>query len=291
VGCEHRVLKSTCPKCKSTAAWTWQRAPKKMMDRWVCDKCDVTNFLGKVPEWPNVPRTLYIGVEKDHQVKVYPLPPERATESWAQPYSIRSFVSQASSRLGGCQYWCQQQGSVMDEPVFLDMCGEPATGDMGSCHLVAGFILGHSTCALWEKISKLCHTEMEQRFLRWYVGLVKDRQFPMLIPQVRVGIAERRRPDFVAFVPFQYWKYKLYAIELDGAHPDSNTEDDKLRDAELAVHGYEVISLRPEQGGYMAEVKRLVEQIERDMMKAEANPWEVALEIPVTRSVPVPAPF
>lgn len=65
----------------------------------------------------------------------------------------------------------------------------------------------------------------------------------------------------------------------------------KLRDAELAVHGYEVISLRPEQGGYMAEVKRLVEQIEREMMKAEANPWDVALEIPVTRSIAVPAPF
>jgi hypothetical protein len=176
----------------------------------------------------------------------------------------------------------------MGESVFQDFCGE--TGEFHDCDLVSGFTLGRATCDLWDGISRLCQTEMEQRFLRWYLELVKDRQFPMLIPQARIGIAERRRPDFLVFVPLQYWKYKWYAIQLDGAHPDSTTEDDKIRDAEVSVHGYEVISLRPERG-YRPEVQRLLEQIESDMLKAEANPWGVALEIPVTRSVAVPSPF
>jgi hypothetical protein len=136
VGYEHRVLKSTCPNCKSTCAWTWQRSPKKMRESWVCDKCDVTNFLGKVPEWPNVPRTLYLGHDRSHQVKIHPVPPSSPTTSWAQPYSIRSFVLQASSRIGGCQlYWCVEQGTVMGEPVFQDFCGE--TGEFHDCDLVS----------------------------------------------------------------------------------------------------------------------------------------------------------
>jgi hypothetical protein len=242
------------------------------------------NVLGKLPEWPDLPRTLYIGHEKDQQVKLYPVPPDRSNEAWAQPYSIRSFVSQASSRLGGCSYWSSARGSVMGEPVFLDQCGDAISSGFETCHFVAGFTIGRGTCPLWEKVSTLCQTEMETRFLHWYLQLVKDRQFPMLIPQVRIGIAERRRPDFALFVPLQYWRYKRYAVQLDGAHPVDTGEQDKLRDDEITVHGYQIISLRPERQGYFEEVKRLVELVEREMATAETDPWSVALDVPVVRT-------
>ena len=38
------------------------------------------------------------------------------------------------------------------------------------------------------------------KVLHQYLVYAKH-QFPMLLPQPRIGIAERRRPDFVAFVP------------------------------------------------------------------------------------------
>ena len=90
----------------------------------------------------------------------------------------------------------------------------------------------------------------------------------MLIPQVRIGIAERRRPDFALFVPLQRWKYKWYAIQLDAAHSEAKAEADKLRDTEISMHGYEVIRFKSENQGYLEDVKRLVEMIEHDMEKA-----------------------
>jgi hypothetical protein len=252
------------------------------------------NVLGKVPEWPNVPRTLYIGHEKHQQMKLYPVPPDKPNEPWAQPYSIRSFVSQASSRLGGCLYWSSAGGSVMGESVFVDRCADAITGDFTGpdpCDFLAGFTIGREKCPLWEKVATLCQTETETKFLHWYLTFVKDRQFPMLIPQVRIGIAERRRPDFVLFVPLQYWRYKWYAIQLDGSHPPSTAEQDKLRDDEIAVHGYEIISLCPERQGYLEEVRRLVERVESQMATAETEPFSVALEVPVTRTEEPPEPF
>jgi hypothetical protein len=56
--------------------------------------------------------------------------------------------------------------------------------------------------------------------------------------QARIGIAERRRPDFVLFVPLTYWNYKWYAIQLDAAHHAGFQEKDELRDAEIGVHRY-----------------------------------------------------
>jgi len=146
--------------------------------------------------------------------------------------------------------------------------------------MVGGWTKGKATCPLWEEVSKLCQTEIECKFLHWYLGLVKDRQFPMLIPQARIGIAERRRPDFVLFVPLQYWKYKWYAIQLDKAHGEGTAKSDELRDTEISIHGYEVIRLKPEDQGYLEEVKRLVEMIELEMGEAESNPWGVAVLAP-----------
>jgi len=285
MGYDHWACKARCGKCGSVVGWFPPRGKEPKLPRpWSCSKCHSLNFLGRLPEWPNIPPTLYIGHDMQRQVKLYPFLPDQA---WMQPYSVRSFVAQASRQLGGCSYETTREGSVMGEPVFRDICFDPKKSfvpDTHSCHFVAGFTISQPGCPLWDRVAALCQTEIEKRFLRWYLSLVKDRQFPMLIPQARIGIAERRRPDFVLFAPLQYWQYKHYAVELDGAHPQSQGESDQLRDAEIAVHGYEVISLRPEGRGYLEEVKRLVEQVERDMRVADADGWKVAIDVRVIRT-------
>jgi hypothetical protein len=144
---------------------------------------------------------------------------------------------------------------------------------------------GQTTCSLWQHVSGLCQTEPERSFLKYYLKYVKDRQFPMLIPQARIGISERRRPDFVAFVPLQYWKYKWVAIQLDAAHPDERAEDDAARDDYVRQQNYDVISLRPASKGYLEEVRNLVEQFE-EWMNLGDDPWKVAVEARVKRSEP-----
>ena len=58
-----------------------------------------------------------------------------------------------------------------------------------------------------------------------------------------------------------------------------------MRDDEVAVHGYEVMSLRPAQR-YLEEVKRLVERVDQIMKEAENDRWKVALKLRVTRTAP-----
>jgi hypothetical protein len=270
----------------------WNLKPNgRMPNQWTCDKCQVNNILGFVPQWPDLPRTLYIGHEKNRQMKVHPFPPSTSSpDAWAQPYSIRSFVSQASAHFGGCHYWSSFKGEVMGEPTFTDQCAPHECADSWdykNCHLVAGWTLGQITCSLWESIGNLCQTDAEKKFLHWYLGYAKDRQFPMLIPQARIGIAERRRPDFVLFVPLQYWNYKQYAVQLDKAHTSEMAQADDMRDAEVQLLGYEVIRLRPEKQGYFEEVRNLVERLELEMQDADTNTWSVALNIPVKKSVPI----
>jgi very-short-patch-repair endonuclease len=76
-------------------------------------------------------------------------------------------------------------------------------------------------------------------------------------------------------------KYRWYAVQLDAAHPPGLEERDGLRDTEIAVHGYEVISLKPEKHGYLEEVKTLVERIEREMGAADADMWKHTVRVPV----------
>jgi hypothetical protein len=147
--------------------------------------------------------------------------------------------------------------------------------------MLSGWSRAEDTCELWNLISNLCQTESEKRFLHEYLGLVKGRNFPMLIPQARVGIAGRRRPDFVLYAPIQYFRYKWYAVELDGAHTGS--DDD--RNLDLMGHGYEVFSCRPpDAGGYYKEVQRLLERVEMDMTEADRDPNSVAIEREVRSS-------
>ena len=288
MGYNHRARKVTCPNCKKQVAWFFDK-PAKVPTVWVCD-CGRRNGIKAPPDWPNVPRTLYIGPDKFARFKVYPLPPECPNEDWAKPYSVRSFVHQASIQFGKCHYSCCQRGQVMGELVFTDEChhGDPHDEwvDREQCHLVAGWTTGQTTCPLWQEIEKLCQTDTERKFLHRYLAYVKDRQFPMLIPQTGIGIAERRRPDFVAFIPLQYWNYKWLAIQLDGAHTDANAADDSLRDQYVEEKNYEVLSLKPNEKGYLEEVRRLVEQIESWIELAITNPWTIAVDAEVTRSIP-----
>jgi DNA-directed RNA polymerase subunit RPC12/RpoP len=201
MGYQHRVRKATCGNCGKQVAWSWSDGLAAARV-WKCN-CSSRNYLKPPPDWPDLPRALYIGPEKTRRLKVYALPPEVPNTSWAQPYSVRSFVFQASRNLGGCSYSCQVRGNVMGETVFTDICTDPeeAYDESWDCHLVGGWTSGQTECPLWRNISNLCQTETEEKFLHQYLRFVKDRQFPMLIPQVSIGIAERRRPDFVAFVP------------------------------------------------------------------------------------------
>jgi very-short-patch-repair endonuclease len=195
-------------------------------------------------------------------------------------------VDQASDQFYGCVYVCRERGKVFGETAFTDQCSETddPIGNWWNCHILAGWSAGQDTCPLWERIKPLCQTETEKKFLHWYLRYVKDRQFPMLIPQVRVGIAERKRSDFAAFVPVQYWRYKKFAIELDHAHGEEHIENDKARDQHLKEHGYEVMSLRPNAKGYLEEVKLLVESFENWMNLAETDPWDAAVPVTVTRT-------
>jgi very-short-patch-repair endonuclease len=258
-----------------------------MSRNWKCD-CGWTNYFRPLPEWPEVPRSLYIGSDKNRLLKLYPVPPEEAGQAWAQPYAVRSFVHQASRGLGGCYYTCRERGKVFDELVFSDVCSDADDQDINApawnCHVLAGWSAGQATCRLWEHAKALCQNDTERNFMLTYLRYVKDRQFPMLIPQVRIGIAERRRPDFVVFVPLQYWRSKWIAIELDHAHGEEHQQNDNARDLYLEEQNYEVVSLHPNAKGYLEEVKSLVEKIEIWMNLADTDAWEVAVQVDVTRT-------
>jgi hypothetical protein len=282
MGYQHRIVRGSCGKCKSGVAWNL-KAGDRLPVSWDC-RCGTTNHLGAIPMWPDLPKALYIGADRQHQFKVYPTPPELPDQAWAFPYSIRSFVAQASREFGGCVYEVRHRGAVLGEEVYEDFCyDEPRSyGDSPhSCYLIGGWAVGQTSCPVWTCIAALCQTEPERKFLRWYLDYAKDRHFPMLIPQVWMGIAERRRPDFVLFVPLQFWRYKKLAIQLDAAHPDESADQDELRDQEIAVHGYEVRRIRPEGKGYLDDVRALVEEVEALMRIAEDDIWKVAFEVPV----------
>lgn len=277
----HRIWSSKCGSCGKSFYWVY-RNYEKLPSRWKC-QCGARNRVASLPEYPEVPRSLYIGADNAHLLKVFPVPPEEANANWALPYSVRSFIHQASRSLGGCTYSCKERGSVYDEPVFADTCWNPRTEDDfhspdWNCHILGGWAAGQASCPLWETLGPLSQTDVERKFLHIYLRYVKDRQFPMLLPQVRVGIAERRRADFIAFVPLQFWKFKWVAIELDGAHPESKFPDDQARDKYYEEHKYEVLSLRPGAKGYFEEVRSLVEKFEIWMNLAETDASDLAVE-------------
>jgi hypothetical protein len=288
MGYEHRVYKTACGYCATEWLLTqtsWKR--RRFLPRtYTCDSCGATNTTTSPRLYPNIPRVVYCGHEKTKQLEIYAYPPEHAGSEWAQPYSIRSFVYQTSQQIPmpECRYEYGGHSAMMGEPVHTDYCAvyDPGDGEADHrerCHLLSGWIRGKDTCPLWEKLKTYCQTISEQRFLWAYLSLVKGRDFPMLLPQVRVGIAERRRPDFVMFTPIHYLSYRRFAIELDGAHSPDHADADDARDIDLAAENYEVLSLRPNERGYFPEVQKLVERIAVEMTEANRSAWELATEV------------
>ncbi len=262
MGYQHIALKAACGKCGSGVYWSWESwgGPGNVVKPWKCQECGALNTPKRARQsyhsWPEVPQSLYLGHDWNNQVKLYPVPPEALGETWAEPYSIRSFVYQASRLLGGCEYHPSERGFVMNEPAFSDRCSLPEASQSWddwnlrcsfpeaselyadwNCHMVMGWTKGKPTCDLWQRVSALCQTDAERGFLHQYLAFVKDRVFPMLIPQPRMGIAQRRRPDFVLFVPLCYWNYRWYAVQLDKGHPPERAKEDDLRDAEIGGVG------------------------------------------------------
>ncbi|MFZ0304864.1 MAG: hypothetical protein WAL75_19380 [Terracidiphilus sp.] len=287
MGYDDRLYVTACKKCGTR--WLFSpkaegndpAVPKHMF---VCDSCTAQNYFRNPEMYPNLPPELFLGHEKHHQVRILPFPLEQRTSSWAYPYSIRSVLYQLSRELGECFLRVGGPNLVFGEKLFSDNCydsPDPDVWDEGHiCHITSGFTRDAETCPLFEKIKGLCQTPHEQRFLWAYLQIAKTRNFPMLLPQPRIGVGGRRRPDFVVFVPKQFLVYKRYAVELDGAH--TNVDADQARDSDLAAEDYEVISVRPGDKGYFLEVRTLIERFYAEMTESKESEWELATEITVS---------
>jgi hypothetical protein len=279
------VYKYTCGNCHSVR---WRSGEMRPSFSSTCNGCNAHNELRQLPQYPDVPLSLYLGAENSNVLRVYPVPPEQQDAEWADPYSVRSFVYQAAQHYQQCSYSCDSSGTLYGQPIFKDTC-HAATDSLGDnptrCSIMTGWSSGGPDCGTWHKIKALCQTAPEQRFLQDYIRYVKDRQFPMLLPQARVGIAERRRPDFVIFIPVHFWNFKKLAIQLDGSHVPGHA-DDKARDAHVAEYGYETMSVRPDDRGYLREVQRLVEHVDILMQLHETDPDDVATETTVRKCTP-----
>ena len=188
---ENRSVKATCPKCNRSVYWQWKPGQKyKPPISWHCT-CGYTNHIAPPPPWPGIPHILYLGHEQHRQLRIHPIQPGTIDGTWNQPYSVRSFLLQASRALGGCSYGCITRGTMMDEPVFIDLCDSlEDTNDFPEswpCHIAAGWTNGETSCPLWERIANLCQSDPERLFLYRYLSYTKHRQFPMLLPQTRIG--------------------------------------------------------------------------------------------------------
>jgi very-short-patch-repair endonuclease len=285
MGYRDRVWRYTCGECHT--GWWYDSETNTIIFR--CRKCNARNSLRPSELVSNLEPRLYIGHDRQHLATLFPVPPENPSEEWAQPYSTRSVLYQLARQLHGCDYSPLIRGQILRETIFNEQCwsDDERTGE--PCHVMSGFTRGAETCNLWTKIANLCQTDSERRFLRYYLTLVKDREFPMLIPQVRLGPAERYRVDFAVFVPLQHWKYDPLVVELDRAHPPDRAAADRNRELEIVAQGYRVIRcLGRSDKGYYDDVCNLVEQIDADMKRAVSDPLSIAVEVPVRKTVPAP---
>lgn len=287
MGYRDRVWQYTCGECHN--GWRYDSETNRRIFR--CRSCGAENTLRPWELTPNLPPRLYIGHDRKHLATLFPVPPENPSEEWAQPYSTRSVLYQLSRELHECRYYPSVRGQTLGETIFHDFCWNDNDEHPESCHVMSGFTRGVESCALWAKIANLCQADSERRFLRYYLALVKDREFPMLIPQVRLGVAERRRADFAVFVSLQHWKYDRLVVELDGAHPPDRAEADRDKELEIVAQSYRVIRCfgRSEKG-YYDDVCNLVEQIDDGMKRAVSDPSSVAVAVPVLKTVPA-SPF
>jgi hypothetical protein len=281
-----QVFKAACGRCGEEVTWTLKdgaRLPRE----WTCE-CRALNTLKRWEPQPNIPPFIWIGHDHNRQMKLCAqwIPTEHYSQiqpHWVPPYSIRAFVLQASRHFRSCGFETSWQGEVMGEPIFSDICSDlcPDRAELREyqhpCHMISGFIRGQKSCPLWEDVGSLSQTDSERRFLYTYLNIIKDRQFPMLIPQARLGIAETRRPDFVAFVPLHSCKYKCFAIELDQSHGAASAQRDDQRDLELTQLGFQVVRVKPPDGKTFRDLKKLVELFDQLMRRADSDEWSERL--------------
>ena len=106
-----------------------------------------------------MPQYLWLGPDKHTRFKLYATPPEHGNEPWALPYSIRSFVAQASAAYPGCRFQTSARGEVMGETVFEDTCAHVVEADgrdeVSPCHMVMGWTTGTTDCAVWSAVAAL----------------------------------------------------------------------------------------------------------------------------------------
>jgi very-short-patch-repair endonuclease len=280
----------TCGECRDR--WRYDSEPRKRILR--CRSCGAENTVRVLDLVPNLETRLYIGHDWQNQVPLFPVPPENPSEEWAQPYSTRSVLYQLSRELHECRYSPSVRGQTLGETIFHDFCWYDDNDEHPEpCHVMSGFTRGAEGCNLWTKIANLCQTEPERRFLWHYLKLVKNREFPMLIPQARLGIGERPRVDFVVFVPLQRWKYDWLVVELDRSHTQDRADADRNRELEIVAKGYRVFRCVGQgEKGYYTDLCKLVEHIDAGMKRGGSDPWSVAVDLPVikTEAAP-PQPF
>jgi hypothetical protein len=260
----------------------------------------------EAPPTPNVPSAIYIGHQKLARIKLVPLPPKLIVHkahgeyhSWHgggcgycsfegshsssygspvdcefaqpeefQPYSIRSVLSQLSTRADfPCKYFAISKGkddfgNIIWEEGCMERCGGgDYTPFMHPCHLANGWMHGPDECPGWVHLANLCQSENERRFLHQYLRVNHDREAPMPIPQAHLEVTERIRVDFVLFVPVTRFEWRWLAVEIDSPSFHKDRQKDEERDWSVQIEGYEVVRL-PVEMNMLDQVRDLYKRIQ-----------------------------
>ena len=128
MGYHHVALKFKCGKCGKSLIWKSADGSLPNSRAAVCP-CGAVNHVSLPDRWAKVPQYLWLGPDKHTRFKLYATPPEHGNEPWALPYSIRSFVAQASAAYPGCRFQTSARGEVMGETVFEDTCAHVVEAD------------------------------------------------------------------------------------------------------------------------------------------------------------------
>ena len=258
-----------CSECGDVGTWIYTSRTSTPPECSRCPKCgcyeiETTYSYPEQPPPPNV----YIGADKYKRIKLLPLP-HGVSRLWdgMQPYSVRSILYQLS-REDGWPHRYHPDFHGLDKYgnyLWEDTCSERDDYgnwiDYGKCCVATGWMTGEVTCKGWELIKGLCQTDAESAFLHDYLRYVKDREFPMLIPQAWLTWEERRRIDFMLYVPKTHHHWRKIAVQIDpkGSHKDSRR--DEIRDLEIRAEGYDVLSYDTDELR-IEQVRKLISKVD-----------------------------
>jgi hypothetical protein len=235
-----------------------ERCPDKKCDSYLC--LEIPQSQATLPE------AVLCGADHNNLLEIKQLAPDLYGEDQG-PFSTQSFVMQASKHWGACNF--------LGHDYFKGFhCGKNTAHSI-PCHIFKGFGNGGTKeCLLWSFVEKLCQTDQERWFMTQYMRYVRERVFPMVLPQVRLGgITQELRPDFVL---------------LDGGHTPGARERDEERHLRLQSEGFSVVSYKGRRVdaegrspiNYIDDIKDLVSRIDRQMNLTKENAqWSNALTI------------